>query len=257
MYKRIKQLIFLNNNSDNNENFEEIKVEQYTGNTNSYDDNYDNTDNEDDNINSEDDDNTNSEDNNTNSEDNNTNNYNNKKKYKKINLKSKISNIFKFVVRGLKTSIFTGLSHSWFLTCCISIFTHHYIIYKLSNKTPEDYNKMVKNITTKISTKNIFFTKIFQAFANNNNLVDKDLFNYFITYTDNVKYDINEIDYDGLYDLINIANKHGDELILDSDIPIKSGNIALIFNGTLNSKNIIIKYCRNNIKQRFNKSMNE
>lgn len=182
---------------------------------------------------------------------------NGKSKNKSLNLHNKISNIFKYVVTGLSSSIFTGLSNSWFITCCLSIFTQHYITYKLSNKKPEDYNRMVKNITTKISTKNIFFTKIFQAFANNNNLVDKDLFNYFITYTDNVRYSKNEIDYDGLYDLINIARQNGDELSLDSENPIKSGNIALVYSGVLNGKNIIIKYRRKNIVEKFNKSMNE
>ena len=230
MYQRLKQFSFSNNNdSDNSDNLEEITIDKYN------DDNNDN----------------NTDDNNH------DNNHDNRKKNER-NLRNKISNIFKFIIGGgLKTSIFTGLSNSWFMTCCIGIFTQHYIIYKLSNKTQEDYNNMVKNITMKISTKNIFFTKIFQAFANNNNLVDKELFNYFITYTDNVKYDTREIDYDGLYDLINIASKNGDELILDSDTPIKSGNIALVYTGKLNGKNIVIKYRRNNITEKFNKSMNE
>jgi predicted unusual protein kinase regulating ubiquinone biosynthesis (AarF/ABC1/UbiB family) len=221
MYQRLKRFSFSNNNDSYN--LEDITIDKYDQDTN------EDQDTNDDNI-----------------------------KNIEKNLKNKISDIFKFIIGGgLKTSIFTGLSNSWFITCCIGIFTRHYIIYKLSNKTPEDYNNMVKNITIKISTKNIFFTKIFQAFANNNNLVDKDLFNYFITYTDNVRYDTNEIDYDGLYDLINIATKHGDELILDSDIPIKSGNIALVYTGKLNGRNIVIKYRRNNINEKFNKSMNE
>jgi predicted unusual protein kinase regulating ubiquinone biosynthesis (AarF/ABC1/UbiB family) len=116
---------------------------------------------------------------------------------------------------------------------------------------------MVKNIASKMADKNIFFTKIFQAFANNNNLVDKELFHHFISYTDNVKYSTNEIDYNGLYDLINIARKNGDNLSIESEIPIKSGNIALVYNGKLNGKNVIIKYRRKNIIEKFNKSIDE
>ena len=116
---------------------------------------------------------------------------------------------------------------------------------------------MVKKIASSMSQKNIFFTKIFQAFANNNNLVDKELFHYFITYTDNVNYNANEIDYSGLYDLINIARKNGDDLSIENDTPIKSGNIALVFNGKLNGKNVIIKYRRKNIIAKFNKSIDE
>ena len=123
----------------------------------------------------------------------------------------------------------------------------------MSKKTPEDYNAMIKNIASKMSHKNIFFTKIFQAFANNNNLVDKELFHHFITYTDNVTYNANEIDYNGLYDLINIARKNNDNLSIEGETPIKSGNIALVYNGKLNGKNVIIKYRRKNIKEKFNK----
>jgi ubiquinone biosynthesis protein len=116
---------------------------------------------------------------------------------------------------------------------------------------------MIKNITTKLAEKNIFFIKIFQAFANNNNVMDKNLFNYFIQYTDSVTYDTTEIDYNGLYDLINIARTNGDELLIDSEQPIKSGNIALVYNGRLNGKRIIIKYRRKNIETKFKKSMEE
>ena len=116
---------------------------------------------------------------------------------------------------------------------------------------------MIKNITTKLSEKNIFFIKIFQAFANNNNVMDKDLFNYFIQYTDKVTYDTTEIDYNGLYDLINIARANGDELLIDNEQPIKSGNIALVYNGRLNGKRIIVKYRRKNIEIKFKRSMEE
>jgi predicted unusual protein kinase regulating ubiquinone biosynthesis (AarF/ABC1/UbiB family) len=188
------------------------------------------------------------------SDDPNDESYNNNKG---ISLRNKISNIFTFIFSGLRTTVVSGLSKSWFITCCLGIFTRYYFVYKLSKKTPQDYNNMIKNISEKMAQKNIFFTKIFQAFANNNNLVDKELFNHFITYTDNVKYDTREIDYNGLYDLINIARKNGDDLIIENDTPIKSGNIALVYTGILNGKNVIIKYRRKNITEKFNKSINE
>ena len=171
----------------------------------------------------------------------------------KSSISNKISNIFK----GFGSYLVSGVSKSWFITCCVSIYTKYYFIYKISKKTPEDYNNMVKNIASSLSNKNIFFTKIFQAFANSNNLVDKDLFHHFIAYTDNVRYNTNEIDYNGLYDLINIARKNNDELSFESETPIKSGNIALVYNGKLNGKSVIIKYRRKNIVEKFNKSIDE
>lgn len=172
-------------------------------------------------------------------------------KYK--NILYKVSN----AINRLKPSICKGLSKSWFISSCVGIYLKYFLIYKCSKKTPENYNYMIKNITTKLAEKNIFFIKIFQAFANNNNVMDKDLFNYFIQYTDSVTYDITEIDYNGLYNLINIARTNGDELLIDSEQPIKSGNIALVYNGRLNGKRIIIKYRRKNIETKFRKSMEE
>ena len=172
-------------------------------------------------------------------------------KYK--NILYKVSN----AINRLKPSICKGLSKSWFISSCIGLYLKYFLIYKCSKKTPENYNYMIKNITTKLAEKNIFFIKIFQAFANNNNVMDKELFNYFIQYTDRVTYDTTEIDYNGLYDLINIARTNGDELVIDSEKPIKSGNIALVYNGQLNGKRIIIKYRRRNIEPKFKKSMEE
>lgn len=173
------------------------------------------------------------------------------------NINTNTKNKINYFFNNIKSSFISGLSNSWFLTSVMGIYAKYYLTYKLSKKTQDDYNHMIKGITTKMSEKNIFFTKIFQAFANSNNLVDKELFHHFVTYTDNVKYDISEIDYNGLYDLMNIARNNGDELSINSETPIKSGNIALVYTGKLNGQNVIIKYRRNNIIEKFNKSMNE
>jgi predicted unusual protein kinase regulating ubiquinone biosynthesis (AarF/ABC1/UbiB family) len=175
----------------------------------------------------------------------------------KDNKETSFSNKISTIIKSFASYITSGVSKSWFITSCFGIYTKYYLLYKISKKTPEDYNAMIKNIASKMSHKNIFFTKIFQAFANNNNLVDKDLFHHFITYTDNVTYNTNEIDYNGLYDLINIARKNNDILSIESEVPIKSGNIALVYNGKLNGKNVIIKYRRKNVVEKFKKSMSE
>jgi predicted unusual protein kinase regulating ubiquinone biosynthesis (AarF/ABC1/UbiB family) len=169
------------------------------------------------------------------------------------NFLHKINNFFIGLIPVLKN----GLSNTYFISSCLGIYAKYFLIYKLSKKTKVDYNYMVKNIASKLSSKNIFFTKIFQAISNNNNIVDKELFNYFIEYTDNVNYDPSEVDYNGLYDLINIARTNGDELTIDSEQPIKSGNIALVYKGKLNGKSVIIKYRRKNIIEKFKRSMDE
>ena len=184
------------------------------------------------------------------------------------NILDKVSSFF----IKIKPTMISAMSKSYFITSCIGIYTKYYIIYKCSEKTTENYNNIIISISKDLSEKNIFFTKIFQGIANNvnNKRLNKDLFNYFINYTDNVRYDESEIDYKGLFELINIAKMKGDELIIhgksfvnstsdtsNSCEPIKSGVIAVVYKATLNGKQVIIKYRRKNIVEKFEKSMSE
>jgi len=186
--------------------------------------------------------------------------------------KNILDTISSFFVK-IKPTMISAMSKSYFITSCIGIYTKYYVIYKCSKKTTENYNNVIINLSKDLSEKNIFFTKIFQGIANNanNKLMNKDLFNYFINYTDNVKYDENEIDYKGLFGLISIAKMKGDELIIHGKTtfiggkeltsndcePIKSGVIAVVYKATLNGKQVIIKYRRQNIIEKFEKSMSE
>ena len=176
-------------------------------------------------------------------------------------------------IKKIKPTLVSAMSKSYFITSCIGIYAKYYILYKCSKKTTENYNNIIISISKDLSEKNIFFTKIFQGIANNanNKLMNKDLFNYFINYTDNVRYDESEIDYKGLFELINIAKMKGDELVIHGKSffsgtrlsssygcePIKSGVIAIVYKGTLNGKQVIIKYRRKNIVEKFENSMSD
>jgi len=162
----------------------------------------------------------------------------------------------------IKPSLVSAMTKSYFITSCIGIYAKYYVQYKFSKKTSADYNYIIMRLAGELADKNIFFTKIFQGIANNanNKLMNKEIFNYFINYTDNVKYDVNEIDYKGLFELISIAKHNGDELVIHGGVrsePIKSGVIALVYKATLNGKHVIIKYRRKNIVEKFEKSMSE
>ena len=163
---------------------------------------------------------------------------------------------------NIKPALVSAMSKSYFITSCIGIYAKYYILYKCSKKTTDNYNNIVIRFTKELTEKNIFFTKIFQGISNNanNKLMNKELFNYFISYTDNVKYDENEIDYRGLFELTSIAKSKGDELVIHGSEkcePIKSGVIAVVYKATLNGKQVIIKYRRKNIVEKFEKSMSE
>ena len=165
---------------------------------------------------------------------------------------------------NIKPTLVSAMSKSYFITSCMGICAKYYVIYKCSKKTTTNYNNIVMRLAGDLADKNIFFTKIFQGISNNanNKLMNKELFNYFVNYTDNVKYHETEIDYKGLFELINISKHEGDELVIhggggSSIEPIKSGVIAIVYKATLNGKQVIIKYQRKNIVEKFDKSMNE
>jgi tRNA A-37 threonylcarbamoyl transferase component Bud32 len=181
-------------------------------------------------------------------------------------------------LKKIKPTIVSAMSKSYFITSCIGIYAKYYVQYKCCKKTNDNYNSIVKHFVEELADKNIFFTKIFQGIANNanNKLMNKELFNYFVSYTDNVKYDENEIDYKGLFGLMKIAKHNGDDLVIhgksffipsnsnNNDCnpnnkcePTKSGVVAVIYKATLNGKNVIIKYRRKNIVEKFEKSMSE
>ena len=175
--------------------------------------------------------------------------------------KNMLEKIGSFFIK-IKPSLVSAMSKSYFITSCIGIYVKYYVQYKFSKKTTDNYNYIVIRLAGELADKNIFFTKIFQGIANNanNKLMNKEIFNYFINYTDNVKYDVNEIDYKGLFELISIAKHNGDELVIHGGVrsePIKSGVIAVIYKATLNGKEVIIKYRRKNIVEKFDKSISE
>jgi predicted unusual protein kinase regulating ubiquinone biosynthesis (AarF/ABC1/UbiB family) len=173
--------------------------------------------------------------------------------------KNILDKISSFLI-NIKPAIVSGMSKSYFITSCIGIYAKYYILYKCSKKTTENYNNIIIRLAEELADKNIFFTKIFQGISNNanNKLMNKELFNYFISYTDNVKYDVNEIDYKGLFELISIAKSKGDELVIrNNPEPIKSGVIAIVYKATLNGEQVIVKCRRKNIVEKFEKSMSE
>ena len=178
------------------------------------------------------------------------------------NAAKKILEKFGSFLSNIKPTLVSAMSKSYFTTSCMGICAKYYVLYKCSKKTTTNYNNIVMRLAGDLADKNIFFTKIFQGISNNanNKLMNKELFNYFVNYTDNVKYHENEIDYKGIFELINIAKHEGDELVIHgggSSEPIKSGVIAIVYKATLNGKQVIIKYRRKNIVEKFDKSMSE
>ena len=78
----------------------------------------------------------------------------------------------------------------------IIIFTELLIYAIFRNKL-----LFIDRITKKLANINILYVKIFQAFALNNSLIDTEINNMLLKFTDNAPWTTRDIDYDTLFKL--------------------------------------------------------
>jgi predicted unusual protein kinase regulating ubiquinone biosynthesis (AarF/ABC1/UbiB family) len=115
----------------------------------------------------------------------------------------------------------------------------------------QDYSLFIDRLSMRLSSINILYVKIFQAFALNNSLIDDKTNNKLLKFTDNAPWNYSDID---LYQLIQMANKYNIKLPYGYEVPINSGMISLVFRGYENgnpNKQFIIKMKRKNIEERL------
>ena len=137
--------------------------------------------------------------------------------------------------------------------------------------TSRTYINMVKSIAARLSKKNIYYTKMFQALAYSSEIYDDELASFFIQYTDAVHYEDSEYSNEYLNQVVEFADKRGYDLTISSKvqngkyIPDKTGSVSLIFYGTLTNRNdsnstsmpIVIKYLRANMLERVKSAIND
>jgi ubiquinone biosynthesis protein len=110
----------------------------------------------------------------------------------------------------------------------------------------------VKNVSRKLGNINMFYVKAFQSISSNSQLLSREQIEFLSSYTDNVPYGADDIDLD-FRTAIAEVNKHCEDklMIPHFSAPIKSGMIALIYEGYIGPKKVIIKVARKNIRQRL------
>jgi len=114
-----------------------------------------------------------------------------------------------------------------------------------------NYSVFIDRISLRLSSINILYVKIFQAFALNNSLIDDELNNKLLKFTDNAPWNYSDIN---LYDLIEMTSKYNISLSTGYETPINSGMISLVFKGYKDNKMdkpVIIKMKRNNIQKKL------
>ena len=122
-----------------------------------------------------------------------------------------------------------------------------YIIFK-------NYNCFIERFTKRLASINILYVKIFQAIALNNHLIDDNINNKLLKFTDNAPWNYNDIN---LHELIELTNDYNIHLCNGYEKPINSGMISLVFKGYKkdSGEKIIIKMKRNNIEEKLNESI--
>jgi predicted unusual protein kinase regulating ubiquinone biosynthesis (AarF/ABC1/UbiB family) len=118
-----------------------------------------------------------------------------------------------------------------------------------------NYSILIDRLSLRLSSLNILYVKIFQAFALNNSLIDEKTNNKLIQFTDNAPWCFSDIK---LSDIIEISEKF--ELTLKSgyEIPINSGMISLVFKAyDKTGKPVILKMKRVNIEQKLNDAIDD
>ena len=132
------------------------------------------------------------------------------------------------------------------------------IIYLLLEKLKHFLGKSryncIKNVVSFLSKKNIIYTKSFQSLSTGTSILSEDELNLFKKYTDNVPYSPHDLY--NINDIVNNINETCENKItLISDIPFKSGVIAVVYQGKINDKAVIIKVIRKNITDKLYRSL--
>lgn len=179
-------------------------------------------------------------------------------------------NVAKTAAHASYLDTLRGFSFSVYTTYIIFV-EYMKFLFNINSK-----NNCIKTIARRLAKQNMFYIKLFQGFATNKNLVNDELCQFFLNYTDQVpyhdsEYDINELKALEAIELnpVNMSPPLRDEtmeahcaygkplrLVIDNNYkPYKSGMMSIIFKGHIGTKPVIIKCLRKNIYHRFNKAV--
>jgi predicted unusual protein kinase regulating ubiquinone biosynthesis (AarF/ABC1/UbiB family) len=126
------------------------------------------------------------------------------------------------------------------------VFTESFLYLIFRN-----YSSFIDRITSRLASINILYVKVFQALALNNNLIDDNINNKLLNFTDNAPWNYSDINF---ADLIEVTNDY--DLILKDgyDKPMNAGMISLVYKAQQREtgEHVIIKMKRNNIDRKLN-----
>ena len=113
-----------------------------------------------------------------------------------------------------------------------------------------DYYVFIERLCKRLASINILYVKIFQSIALNNRLIDNDINNILLEYTNNAPWNFNDID---LYSIIEITDKYNLTIKSGYEVPLNAGMISLVFKAyKTTGEPVIIKMKRKNIENKLN-----
>jgi predicted unusual protein kinase regulating ubiquinone biosynthesis (AarF/ABC1/UbiB family) len=126
------------------------------------------------------------------------------------------------------------------------VFTESFLYLIFRN-----YSSFIDRITSRLASINILYVKVFQALALNNNLIDDNINNKLLNFTDNAPWNYSDINF---ADLIEVTNDYNLILKDGFDKPMNAGMISLVYNALQREtgEQVIIKMKRNNIDRKLN-----
>jgi len=130
-----------------------------------------------------------------------------------------------------------------------------YINLYTTSSTHVKNNTIFIDMLMELAKTDIIFVKVLQAIAFNGSFIDKNIHDQITQFSDNVPYDISDIDYNVIKRILsNTPFTFTDPLYT----PIRSGMVSLVYalKHKETGENYIIKVKRKNIDERVNESIN-
>ena len=116
----------------------------------------------------------------------------------------------------------------------------------------------VKNVSRKLGNMNMLYVKAFQSISSNSQLLTNKQIEFLSSYTDNVPFGAEDIDLQFRKAISQVNKDKIEKLIIpEYSIPIKSGIIALIYEGYIGEQKVIIKVARKNIRNRIENAIRQ
>ena len=114
----------------------------------------------------------------------------------------------------------------------------------------------IRNIANYLANINIIYSKVFQSLSAGANVLSIEEMKYLSQFNDSAPYTQDDI-FDVAEIVDNLNKKTDCKLEINCVTPQKAGMVALIYYGTVDGKNVVIKVKRRNIKDRLDDALDK